>query len=96
MNKQPVIVTDKELNEHCLLLGSTGSGKITTIFIVVDSALEQGLPVIFIDGKGSRELPQKMQVLCQKHSRILRVFALDVEEIPAINVYNPFTSGNFT
>lgn len=96
MNKQPVIVADKELNQHCLLLGSTGSGKTTTIFSVVDSALERDLPVIFLDGKGSRELPQKMQALCQKHGRTLRVFALDVENIPAINAYNPFASGNFT
>jgi len=95
-NKRPLIISDKELNQHCLIVGTTGSGKTTTLFTTVDSALSRRLPVIFLDGKGDKDLPRKLYQLCQKHQRRFRVFALEPEGLPCVNAYNPFSSGQFS
>lgn len=94
--KLPVMLPDRELNQHLLILGSTGSGKTTTVLTMVDSALERRIPVVMLDGKGSRDLPDKLRALCEKYNRRLRVFALEPEGIPEINAYNPFWSGTHT
>ncbi len=94
--KKSVIITDEEFNQHCLILGTTGSGKTTTLFSIVDSCLKRGLPLIFLDGKGSRTLADKIGTLAATYNRKIRVFAFDSDRMPFINAYNPFASGNFT
>ncbi|WP_319403613.1 type IV secretion system DNA-binding domain-containing protein [uncultured Anaeromusa sp.] len=96
ITKLPVVLPDRELNQHLLILGSTGAGKTTTILTMVDSALSRRIPVVMLDGKGSRDLPDKLRVLCKKYNRRLRVFALEPKGIPEINAYNPFWSGTHT
>jgi conjugal transfer pilus assembly protein TraD len=43
----------KELQEHTLLLGATGSGKTTTLLTIIQGAADLGIPVVAIDLKGS-------------------------------------------
>lgn len=43
----------RELQEHTLLLGATGSGKTTTLLTIIQGAADLGIPVVAIDLKGS-------------------------------------------
>ena len=95
---QPVIVEDKELNQHCLIVGTTGSGKTTTILNFVESAARRNLPVIYLDGKGSFDLVDRLQKIADRHGRVLKVFCLRMpnDEMPSLAGYNPFSSGGAT
>jgi predicted AAA+ superfamily ATPase len=92
-----VIISDEELNQHALVIGTTGSGKTTTLMNIVDSCCSKGLPLIYIDGKGSVKLANQIKQICDKYQRRLKVFSLDPNQlIPNIAAYNPFAFGNFT
>lgn len=92
-----IYISDKEFNQHCLIIGTTGAGKTTTILNVVNSVASRGLPCIYLDGKGSPELIDKLRIIASKHNRPFKVFALR----PNMNIsetayYNPFSSGTAT
>ncbi|MBY0380038.1 MAG: DUF853 family protein, partial [Burkholderiales bacterium] len=99
-----IAITDKELNQHTLVIGTTGSGKTTTLMNIVDSCCKRNLPLIYVDGKGSIKLANKINEICKKYNRRLKVFSLDphilnlneYSNIPNISCYNPLAFGNFT
>ncbi len=92
-----VQISDKELNQHALVIGTTGSGKTTTLLNIVEHGCKNELPVIYIDGKGSLKLAEKISKICMRHNRTLKVFSLDPNHlVPNLSHYNPFASGNFT
>lgn len=94
---EDIVITDKELNQHCLIIGTTGAGKTTTILNIVDSAASRKLPCIYLDGKGSPELVDKLRIIATKHNRTLKVFTLRPNmNIPETAYYNPFSSGTAT
>ncbi len=96
-NNKNIIVSDKELNQHCLIIGTTGAGKTTTILNFVESAAKRGLPLIYLDGKGSFDLVDKLQQIADCHKRTLKVFSLRPKEsIRSLAGYNPFSSGGAT
>jgi len=93
----PVVVTNAEFNQHALVIGTTGSGKTTTLMNIVAGCCIQGLPLIYVDGKGSVKLLQQIQQICDKYQRKLKVFSLDPNaQLTNICAYNPFAFGNFT
>ncbi len=96
---KPVAIMDAELNQHCLLVGTTGSGKTSTMLHFVESMAERNFPVVYLDGKGSSYLINKLKAIAIKHGRVFKVFTLR----PGINSdltnlagYNPFGSGTAT
>lgn len=92
-----VEITDKELNQHALVIGTTGSGKTTTLMNIVESCCKRGLPLVYVDGKGSIKLAKQIKQICDKYNRKLKVFTLDPDtEFPNITSYNPLAFGNFT
>lgn len=92
-----IILSDKELNQHCLVVGTTGAGKTTTLLTFVDSAASRGLPLVYLDGKGSLDLADKLQVIADKYGRKLKVFSLRPKEsIQSLACYNPLSSGTAT
>lgn len=93
----PVVISDKELNQHCLVMGTTGSGKTTTLLSIAESCCQRSLPLVYVDGKGSIGLINTLSKMCAKYGRKLKVFSLeDNASIAEIAYYNPFSCGNFT
>ena len=93
----PVFLTDSELNQHTLIIGTTGSGKTTTIMNFIESAAKRNIPVVFLDGKGAVDLINKMSQIAKNYQRKFRVFTLRPREnMPNLAGYNPFANGNAT
>lgn len=88
----PVTLSDQDANTHTLVMGTTGSGKTTTLLNVVESAIRRDLPLFYVDGKGDVELMQNIEQLCKEHNRPFYGFSM----IGASQVYNPLASGGFT
>ncbi len=96
-NGQHIIVSDHEFNQHTLVLGTTGSGKTTTLMNIVDSCCARGLPLIYLDGKGSVKLANRIKQICDKYNRVFKVFTVNPHEnIPNLSCYNPLAFGNFS
>jgi type IV secretory pathway TraG/TraD family ATPase VirD4 len=93
-NGKKVIITDEELNGHCLLLGATGAGKTTTLLNFIESAAQRGLPAVIVDGKGDDDFVGKVRHLAEKHGRKLYFFSMT--EIAVSKHYNPLRHGNYT
>lgn len=93
----PAILTHHELNQHMLVVGTTGSGKTSTLLNLVHECCRQNLPLVYLDGKGSRKLADQIAIICKRYGRTLKVFTVDpVTDIPGLSGYNPFAFGNFT
>ncbi len=89
--KKPVILTNRQLNVHTLILGTPGTGKTTTIMNIVESAAQNKLGCIFIDAKGSKGAIEKIQAIGVKYERPVRVFSLN-EGVG--ETWNPLAKGN--
>ena len=62
-----------ELERHVTLIGTTGSGKTTSIGRVIDTALDAGLPVLVVDAKGGR-LASMCQAIGASHAAPFRIW----------------------
>lgn len=92
-----VFLSDNELNQHALVIGTTGAGKTTTLLNFVESCAIRNLPCIYLDGKGSFDLIDKLSNIANKHNRVFKVFCLRPNtNINHLAGYNPFGSGNAT
>jgi len=89
-----VVITDEELNGHCLLLGATGAGKTTTLLNFVESAAQRGLPAIIVDGKGDGDFVGKVRHLAEKYGR--KIYFFSMTETADNKHYNPLRHGNYT
>lgn len=86
----PIVITDSELNGHLFVAGTTGSGKTVTLKNFIWSAIERGIPLVYLDGKGDQKLPHEIAAKCKEHGREFKLFEMDSES----NVkYNPLTVG---
>ena len=98
-SNQPLTISDTELNQHLLIIGTTGSGKTNSILNFVNSGLSRNLPIIYMDGKGSPDLIYRLAIMAKKYNRTFKVFALrpNLPHIkPYLASYNPFSSGGAT
>lgn len=89
---RPVLLTDRELNQHTLLVGTTGSGKTTTMMNFVESALCRGIPLVLVDGKGARDLAERVKFLADQYDRSFYLFSMHGESWH----YNPLARGGTT
>lgn len=83
-----------ELNKHVALVGTTGSGKTTTLYNFIDYALKAKQALIIIDGKGDHELAAKIRVMSKAAQRPFYLFSTTDHENTL--AYNPFITGNAT
>ncbi|PEK34112.1 TraM recognition domain-containing protein [Bacillus pseudomycoides] len=88
---KPYYMGDKELNQHSLLVSTTGGGKTVLTYALLEKSLRRGEPFIFIDGKGDPKTIEEIQSLCDKYGVKLHVFSdkLDLS-------YNVIKYGNKT
>ncbi|HAG07009.1 MAG TPA: hypothetical protein DCL13_02400, partial [Peptococcaceae bacterium] len=89
---KPVIITDREVNQHELVVGTTGSGKTTTVANFAESATQRELACLAIDGKGDPDLAEKARILAEKHGRTYKQFSM---HWPSCR-YDPLAHGGIT
>lgn len=89
--KERVVLDSKELNYHMLATGGTGTGKTTLIASLMEAALQQGKPVIFMDGKGERKSMLEFKALCEAYGRNVYLFS-EMDHF----TYNPIKNGTPT
>lgn len=89
--KERVTLESKELNYHMLATGGTGTGKTTLIASLMESALQQEKPIIFMDGKGERKSMLEFKALCEAYGRNVYLFS-EMDDL----TYNPIKNGTPT
>lgn len=88
---KPYHIDFKELNHHMLAVATTGGGKTILLLDIIEYAMRQNMPMIFIDGKGSLETIQEVETITKAHNKKLKVFS-DQNNV----TYNPLKHGNST
>lgn len=88
---KPYAIENGELNKHALFVGTTGSGKTTLIYTIIEDALRRKKPIIFVDGKGDIGTIKDIQALCEMYGVKSHVFN---EKFPI--TYNPIRHGDKT
>ena len=88
---RPVVLAERQLSAHALILGASGAGKSTTMLTILGHQLERGRPVIAIDMKGSPEFAEQLRAAAERAGRRFRVWTLDGPE-----QWNPLQHGNAT
>lgn len=73
--KERVTLKPNELNYHMLATGGTGTGKTTLIAAIMEAALQQQKPIIFVDGKGERKSMLEFKALCEAYGRKVYFFS---------------------
>jgi DNA helicase HerA-like ATPase len=82
-----------ELVKHTALIGTTGSGKTTTIYNFARYAMLSGQALIIIDGKGEVDLARKIKIMSVFHERPFFLFSTSDRKSLG---YNPLAVGNVT
>jgi DNA helicase HerA-like ATPase len=85
-----------ELNKHIALVGTTGSGKTTTLYNFVQYGLEKEQAVIIIDGKGDFSLSTRLEAMAWERKRPFFLFSMTDPPTLDTFTYNPFTVGDAT
>ncbi len=89
-----IVLDDKELNQHCFLIGTTGSGKTVTLSNFAESAIQRGIPLVYFDGKGEIKLVEQLKRLSERHGRKFYLFSLNGH--PDGSRWNPLARGKPT
>jgi hypothetical protein len=85
-------ITQEELNRHVALIGTTGSGKTTTLYNFIEYNALKKQACIVIDGKGDRDFLEAAKEICVRCGRHAELFAIE-GDYPG---YNPFAVGTST
>ena len=89
---KPVFISDREANQHCFVVGTTGAGKTTTITNFAESAISRGIPLVVVDGKGDIGLAEDIRKMAERHGRQFKHFSTGGDSWR----YNPFKHGGPT
>jgi len=89
---KPVYLKDKDAHLHTLIVGTTGSGKTTTLNHFIHSAVIRKMPLFFVDGKGDIDLAERVQGFCEDNNRPFYLFSMVGQSVR----YNPLSTGGFT
>ena len=87
-----VELSDEAANTHVLVVGTTGGGKTVTVLNFVESFIERGLPVLYVDGKGDRKVGEAIIGFARTKGRPNHFFSMTGES----EAYNPLASGSYT
>ena len=90
---QNAYLSDKDANLHTLCVGTTGSGKTTTIANIIESAVVRKHPVVYVDGKGDLDLAYRLRDFSRQQQTPFYLFSMVGDESVR---YNPISSGSYT
>lgn len=76
---------------HALIQGTTGAGKTTLMYAIMEAALRMGFGSIFIDGKGDGTTEEEIRKLADHYGKKVYVFSEDTDYR-----YNPVKYGSAT
>lgn len=85
----PYIIDFEEFNQHVLIPATTGSGKTTLLQLFIQHAVKYNMPLVLVDGKGSKDTLEAMQVIARFYGKEVRAFTDDGDMR-----YNPVEHGN--
>ncbi len=88
---EPVLLSDRQLSAHGLILGASGAGKSTTLLAILTEHVLRGRPVVAIDMKGSPAFARELAGAAAAAGRPFRVWTPDGPEH-----WNPLQHGNAT
>jgi hypothetical protein len=88
---EPVFFPEAWFSQHALVSGTTGTGKTCASESVVTTAVRSGLPLIFVDPKGSRSALNRIFYEARKFGRGEQVnfFHFSEAKNPEVASYNP-------
>lgn len=96
--------SNDDMRTHCLIFGSTGSGKTEALISIAFNSLAQGSGFIYIDGKGDNTLYSKVFAMVRRMGRdddlLLINFMTGARDIIGAqktrlsNTMNPFANGS--
>ncbi|WMX58975.1 TraM recognition domain-containing protein [Peribacillus sp. R9-11] len=89
--KERVELSGNEFNYHMLAVGGTGTGKTTLLASVMEGALKNDKPIIFVDGKGEYAAMQEFKKFCEAYGKKVYMFS----EVDSYT-YNPIKHGTPT
>lgn len=96
--------TNEDMRTHCLIFGSTGSGKTETLISLAFNALVQCSGFIYVDGKGDNSLFANIFTMARRMGREDDVLVINFmtgardivgpQEKRLSNTMNPFANGS--
>lgn len=93
----PVHIPDADLNNHALIVGTTGRGKTVTTLNLVESHIQRGLPVLFLDGKGDVRTGSQIKKYAESCGRKAHIFHQSQVGRPSDScVYDPFADSDYS
>jgi hypothetical protein len=90
----PVYISDAELNNHVMVVGTTGRGKTITAMNLVEAHIERGSSVLFLDGKGDVNAGRQIKGFAESLGRTAYLFHAQAGGDSC--AYNPFVSSDFS
>lgn len=103
-NNQELWFNNEDMRTHCLIFGSTGSGKTEALISISFNSLVQGSGFIYVDGKGDNSLYTKIFSITRSMGReddlLLINFMTGAKDIVGAqsrrlsNTMNPFAIGS--
>ncbi|HTM63396.1 MAG TPA: TraM recognition domain-containing protein [Gammaproteobacteria bacterium] len=104
LNGDELWFNNDDMRTHCLIFGSTGSGKTEALASLSFNALVQGSGFLYVDGKGDNSLFAKVFSMCRSMGReddlLLLNFMTGARDIIGAqekrmsNTMNPFCKGS--
>ena len=91
-SNQKIYLSDIDANHHTFAIGTTGSGKTTALMNIVESAIDRKIGLVYVDGKGDRNLANKIEKYAKKQGVPFYLFSMSGSDLK----YNPLASGGFT
>jgi hypothetical protein len=86
-----VLLSDRQLAAHGLIVGASGAGKSTTLLNILGDQVQRGLPVVAIDLKGSPSFARELEATAVAAGRPFSLWTLD-----GPGHWNPLAHGNAT
>lgn len=92
-NKKRVLVPNDA--KHVLICGTTGSGKTVALSNFVSSGIENGYPMLVVDGKGDVDANSLSDIVSQLgHGR--KLYYVNLNDPASSDKYNPFQNASST
>jgi type IV secretory pathway VirB4 component len=74
-NKRIFKLDELNTTKHTAIIGSTGSGKTVCMRLLIEHALNKGMPIIYFDPKANLENIETFKKICAANNKKLHIFS---------------------